>query len=80
VYGLAEFAEAGGLMSYSYNLGDQVQQAAGYVVRILQGARPADLPVRVPSAFELVLNERTAEEQGVTFPAAVRARADRVIE
>jgi len=80
VYGLTEFAEAGGLMSYSYSLGDQVREAAGSVDRILQGARPADLPVKVPDAFELVLNERTAEEQGITFPAAVLERADRVIE
>ena len=80
VYGLAEFAEAGGLMSYSYNLGSQVREAAGLVDRILRGAKPAALPVRVPDAYELVLNERAAEDQGVTFPAAVRARADRVIE
>lgn len=80
VYGLAEFAEAGGLMSYSYSLIEQVRAAAGFLDRILKGAKPADLPVQRPARFELVLNLRTAKAQGVKFPQAVLARADRVIE
>ena len=79
VYGLAEFADAGGLMSYSYNLAGQVRAAAKFVDRILKGARPADLPVEVAASFELVLNLGTAGAQGVTFPQALIARADRVI-
>ena len=80
VYGLAEFAGAGGLMSYSYSLPGQVRAAAKFVDRIFQGAKPADLPVELPAYFELVLNLRTAKAQGVRFPKAVLARADRVIE
>jgi putative ABC transport system substrate-binding protein len=80
VYGLAEFAEAGGLMSYSYSFIEQVRAAAGFLDRILKGAKPADLPVQRPARFELVLNLRTARAQGVRFPQAVLARADRVIE
>ena len=80
VYGHAEFAEAGGLMSYSYSLIEHVRAAAGFLDRIFKGAKPADLPVELPARFELVLNPRTARAQGVKFPQAVLARADRVIE
>jgi putative ABC transport system substrate-binding protein len=80
VYGLSEFAEAGGLMSYACSLSGQVREAAGLVDRVLQGFRPADLPVKLPASFELVLNRRTAEAQGVAFPKALLARADRVID
>ncbi|MGH8704034.1 MAG: ABC transporter substrate-binding protein [Burkholderiales bacterium] len=80
VYGLAEFADAGGLMSYSYSLSEHVRAAAGFVDRILKGAKPADLPVEQPTRFELVINLKTARAQDVKFPRAVLARADRVIE
>ncbi len=80
VYGLSEFADAGGLMSYSYSLIEQYRSAAIVIDKILKGARPADLPVEQPTRFELVLNLRTAKAQGVSFPSAVLLRADRVIE
>ncbi len=80
VYGLTEFADAGGLMAYSYSLSEQMRAAAKFVDKVLIGMPPADLPVEVPAAFELVLNLRTAKAQGVKFPQTVLARADRVIE
>jgi putative ABC transport system substrate-binding protein len=80
VYGFAEFADVGGLMAYSYSLSEQMRVAAKFADRILRGAQPANLPVEVPAAFELVLNRRTAVAQGVRFPKSVLARADRVIE
>lgn len=80
VYGFAEFADEGGLMAYSYSLSEQMRLAAKFVDRILMGAQPAELPVEVPAAFELVLNLKTAVAQGVRFPKSVLARADRVIE
>jgi putative ABC transport system substrate-binding protein len=80
VYGLNEFVDAGGLMSYSYSLIEQYRSAATFIDKILKGADPAALPVEQPTRFELVLNLRTAKAQGVTFPSAVLLRADRVIE
>jgi putative tryptophan/tyrosine transport system substrate-binding protein len=80
VYGLPDFAESGGLMSYSFSLIEQHRAAARYVDKILKGATPATLPVEQPTRYELVLNMRTAKAQGVSFPPAVLVRADRVIE
>lgn len=80
VYGLPGFAEAGGLMSYSFSLIEQHRAAAGFIDRILRGADPAVLPVEQPTRFDLVLNLRTARAQGISFPSAVLLRADRVIE
>jgi putative ABC transport system substrate-binding protein len=80
VYGLAEFADVGGLMTYSYNLAEQYRSAASFIDKILKGANPAELPVEQPTRFELVLNLRTAKAQGVSFPPAMLLRADRVIE
>jgi putative ABC transport system substrate-binding protein len=80
VYGMTEFADAGGLMSYSYSLMEQFRSAAGFVEKILRGANPAELPVEQPTRFELVLNLRTAKTQGVSFPSAMLLRADRVIQ
>ena len=80
VYGLNEFVDAGGLMSYSYSLIEQYRSAATFIDKILKGADPAALPVEQPTRFELVLNLRTAKAQGITFPSAVLLRADRVIE
>jgi putative ABC transport system substrate-binding protein len=80
VYGLADFAEAGGLMSYSFSLIEQHRAGASYIDKILKGAKPAALPVEQPTRFELALNLRTAKAQGVSFPPAVLQRADRVIE
>lgn len=80
VYGLSAFAEAGGLMSYSFSLIEQHRAAASYIDKILKGADPATLPVEQPTRFELVLNLRTAKAQGISFPSAMLVRADRVIE
>ncbi len=80
VYGLTEFADAGGLMSYSFSVIEQYRSAATFIDKLLKGANPAELPVEQPTRFELVLNLRTARAQGVSFPPAILLRADRVIE
>ena len=80
VYGQNEFADAGGLMAFSFNTIEQYRASAAFIDKILKGANPADLPVEQPTRFDLVLNLKTARAQGVTFPRAVLLRADRVIE
>ncbi len=80
VYQSHEFAQAGGLISYGINRPEFFRRAAGFVDRILKGARPADLPVEQPTRFELVVNLLTAKDLGLTIPQSVLARADEVIQ
>ena len=71
---------AGGLMSYGPSLPDLFRRAATYVHKILQGAKPSELPVEQPVSFELIVNLRTAKMLGITIPESFLLRADEVIE
>lgn len=75
-----EIVQAGGLMAYAVNLADVFTLAAGYVDRILKGAKPADMPVQQPTKFEFIINMKTAKALGITIPYAILLRADQVIE
>ena len=80
VYPFREYAGVGGLMIHGANLGILFERAAGYVDRILKGAKPADLPIQLATEFELIINLRTASNMGLAIPPALIARADEVIE
>ncbi|HEY6023701.1 MAG TPA: ABC transporter substrate binding protein, partial [Pseudolabrys sp.] len=80
VYYRRLFATSGGLISYGPDFSDQYRLAAGYVDRILKGEKPADLPVQVPTKFELVINLKTAKALGVDVSQSLQQRADEVIE
>jgi putative tryptophan/tyrosine transport system substrate-binding protein len=77
---IANFAKEGGLMSYGPSFSDLFRRTATYVDRILSGAKPADLPVEVPTKYEFVINLKTAKALGLIVPEALLATADEVIQ
>jgi len=80
IYTFRDFVDAGGLVSYGVSLPDLYRRAAGYVDRILKGAKPEELPVEPPTRFETIINLKTARMLGLTVPSAFLAAADEVVQ
>jgi len=80
IYSQSRFVKAGGIMSYGTNIPDLYRRVATYVDKILKGANPADLPVELPTKFELLINLKTAKQIGLTIPPSILYRADKVIK
>jgi putative ABC transport system substrate-binding protein len=80
IYDFRDMVVEGGLMSYGVDVADLIRRAAGYVDRVLKGAKPAELPVQLPTKFELVINLQTAKALGLEISSLLQQRADEVIE
>jgi putative ABC transport system substrate-binding protein len=75
-----DFARAGGLLAYGVDIPQSYRQAAAMIVKVLNGVKPADLPIERPVKFQLVVNRKTAKTLGIELPTSVLLRADEVIE
>ena len=80
MYAVRPYVEAGGLISYGADIAEIYRRAAGFVDKILKGAKPADLPVEQPTKFELVINLKAAKSLGLTIPRPMLSQADKVIQ